>query len=96
MSENGPQRSRPFVLLTGTPGTGKTTTASLVAVRGKTDNWFVDGSNFWQQVCKYENETTKTDLLILFPFHSFSHLLDAYITLPGTHGYETCQRWRSD
>jgi len=33
MSENGPQRSRPFVLLTGTPGTGKTTTASLIAER---------------------------------------------------------------
>lgn len=33
MSENGPERTRPFVLLTGTPGTGKTTTASLIAVR---------------------------------------------------------------
>lgn len=33
MSENGPQRSRPSVLLTGTPGTGKTTTASLIAER---------------------------------------------------------------
>lgn len=33
MSENGPQRTRPFVLLTGTPGTGKTTTASMIAER---------------------------------------------------------------
>lgn len=33
MSENGPQRSHPFVLVTGTPGTGKTTTASLIAER---------------------------------------------------------------
>ncbi len=33
MSENGPERSQPFVLLTGTPGTGKTTTASMVAER---------------------------------------------------------------
>mmetsp|Transcript_4813 Transcript_4813/g.13916 ORF Transcript_4813/g.13916 Transcript_4813/m.13916 type:complete len:186 (+) Transcript_4813:156-713(+) len=33
MSENGPERTRPFVLVTGTPGTGKTTTASLIAER---------------------------------------------------------------
>jgi adenylate kinase family enzyme len=33
MSENGPERTRPFILVTGTPGTGKTTTASLIAVR---------------------------------------------------------------
>lgn len=33
MSENGPQRTRPYVLVTGTPGTGKTSTASLIADR---------------------------------------------------------------
>jgi signal recognition particle GTPase len=33
MSEDGPKRTRPFVLITGTPGTGKTSTASLIAVR---------------------------------------------------------------
>ena len=33
MSEDGPQRRRPNILVTGTPGTGKTGTASLLAVR---------------------------------------------------------------
>lgn len=33
MSEDGPQRKRPNILITGTPGTGKTSTASLVAER---------------------------------------------------------------
>lgn len=38
MSEDGPKRTRPFVLITGTPGTGKTITASLIAVRINMDN----------------------------------------------------------
>jgi Cdc6-like AAA superfamily ATPase len=38
MSEDGPKRTRPFVLITGTPGTGKTSTASLIAVRINMDN----------------------------------------------------------
>lgn len=33
MSENGSQRTKPNVLITGTPGVGKTTTASMIAVR---------------------------------------------------------------
>ena len=33
MSRDGPQRTRPNILVTGTPGTGKTTLASLIAVR---------------------------------------------------------------
>ena len=33
MSENGPQRKRPNILITGTPGTGKTSTASTLAER---------------------------------------------------------------
>jgi len=33
MSEDGPQRICPNVLVTGTPGTGKTTLATLIAVR---------------------------------------------------------------
>jgi broad-specificity NMP kinase len=33
MSEDGPKRKRPNVLITGTPGVGKTSTASLLAVR---------------------------------------------------------------
>ena len=32
MSEDGPQRRRPNILITGTPGVGKTSTASLLAV----------------------------------------------------------------
>mmetsp|Transcript_115959 Transcript_115959/g.334859 ORF Transcript_115959/g.334859 Transcript_115959/m.334859 type:complete len:187 (-) Transcript_115959:2815-3375(-) len=31
MSEDGPQRKRPNILITGTPGTGKTTTAAMIA-----------------------------------------------------------------
>lgn len=33
MSEDGPQRTRPNILVTGTPGCGKTSTASLLAER---------------------------------------------------------------
>lgn len=33
MSEEGPQRKRPNILVTGTPGCGKTSTASLLAER---------------------------------------------------------------
>lgn len=33
MSQDGPKRTRPNILVTGTPGTGKTTTASLIAER---------------------------------------------------------------
>lgn len=62
MSENGPQRSRPFVLLTGTPGTGKTTTASLIAVRknGETIS-FVRRGFLLEIRSKYDNENTEAD-----------------------------------
>jgi adenylate kinase len=33
MSEDGPQRKRPNILITGTPGTGKTSTASMIGER---------------------------------------------------------------
>lgn len=33
MSDDGPQRKRPNILITGTPGSGKTSTASLLAER---------------------------------------------------------------
>jgi hypothetical protein len=43
-------RRRPFVLLTGTPGVGKTATASLLAVR--TVNHYVHSQNNQTNKCK--------------------------------------------
>jgi len=62
MSENGPQRTRPFVLLTGTPGTGKTSTASLIAVRKKQRNDLLFRTiEFLATHSKYEDKNTNVD-----------------------------------
>ncbi len=44
VAAEGPTRRRPNVLITGTPGVGKTATASLIAVRIQSTALFADGS----------------------------------------------------
>ncbi len=44
VAAEGPTRRRPNVLITGTPGVGKTATASLLAVRIQSTAFSADGS----------------------------------------------------
>lgn len=64
MSEDGPQRKRPNILITGTPGTGKTTTASLIGERIPSINHLNVGDLIKQHKC-YEGRDEELDTNVL-------------------------------
>eukprot|EP00934_Nitzschia_sp_Nitz4_P004262 Nitzschia sp. Nitz4//scaffold19_size178191//171607//172161//NITZ4_002015-RA/size178191-processed-gene-0.94-mRNA-1//-1//CDS//3329540795//4252//frame0 len=63
MSEDGPQRTKPNILVTGTPGTGKTTTALHLAERLGLDHVNV-GDLIKQHKC-YEGRDEQLDTNVL-------------------------------
>lgn len=64
MSEDGPQRNRPNILITGTPGTGKTSTASMVGARISFLRHLNVGELIKQHKC-YEGRDNELDTNIL-------------------------------
>jgi adenylate kinase len=64
MSENGPQRRKPNILVTGTPGCGKTSTASMLAERISFLKHLNTGELIKEQKC-YEGRDEELDTNVL-------------------------------